>query len=204
MFDRIRKFLRNLFGGADSHTAPAAAPASGAQTSPAQSQGHADPRPATQATFAPGTMLLRLKRLDTGRWDIAGELRLDEQRLAATLEGYQAASSAGQGPIPPGSYPITLSQEGGKQSTYLFRFGERHRGMLTLGDTSGPYPVGLCLGLEARHLYGSIILGERIASAPQKGGYRRAVNSEQAYLGVYEQVVAHLSDDKPAVLIIEA
>jgi len=204
MFDRIRKFLRNLFGGGESRPAPATAPASGAQTSPAQSQGHADPRPATQATFAPGTMLLKLKRLDAGPWDIVGELLLDEQRLAATLEESQAGRAAGQGPLSPGTYPITLSQEGGKQSTYLFRFGERHQGMLILDDTPSPYPVGFCLGLEARHLYGSIVLGERIASPPQASGYRRAINSPKAYLNVYEHIVAHLSEDKPAVLIIEA
>jgi len=204
MFDRIRKLLRNLFGGGDVLPAPATAPAGGAEASSAQPQGHADPRPATQATFAPGTMLLRLRRLDAGPWDIVGELLLEEQRLAATLEGSHAAASAGQGPLPAGTYPITLSQEGGKQSAYLFRFGERHQGMLVLGDTPSPYPVGFCLGLEARHLYSSIVLAERVDSPPQASGYRRAINSEETYLKVYERMVIHLRDDKPAVLIVEA
>jgi hypothetical protein len=202
MFQRIRRFFRSLFGNGESQpTAPTAAPASGAETSPAQPQGQSDPTPAAEPTFAPGTVLLHLKRLEKGSWDTTGELRLEDQVIAATLEGSEQSKDTPL--LPPGHYPIMLANSGGKNSSYRFRFGEQHHGMLELTETPFMFPVHLCLGLEARHLYGSIILGERISTAPMAEGHRRVVNSENAYLSVYQRLLPHLKDQKPVVLVIE-
>lgn len=203
MFDRLRRFLRTLFGGGEAADAPM--PQTGQAPPTPHPQGSPDPAPAAQATTAPGTLLLRLRRESTRSSDTLGTLYLDQEPLALTLEGPIQGHPAETSRLAPGTYALSLYAQGGRHSTYRFRFGAAHHGMLRLDTDARPYPICLLMGYDARHLYGSIVLGQRLAATPDRpDAPRRLHGSEMTYQRVYQRIAAHLRDDRPVQLLIEA
>jgi hypothetical protein len=202
MFDRIRKFFRSLFGGGSADQA--VAPTTGPPPSVQAPQSDADPQPAAQAAYPPDAMVLRLVRQQPGPADMVGKLYHDDHIIATTLESPLLALDPSQAAVPAGTYPLSLHQAGGRHSTYLFRLGTQHQGMLMLNKAPGNAPVCFIMGFEALHLYGCIMLGEGLHPPTESTPLRRLQGSETAYLRVYQQVASHLAQDKPAILVIDA
>ncbi|MEM7374263.1 MAG: DUF5675 family protein [Bacteroidota bacterium] len=136
-------------------------------------------------------VLLEIKRTSSGTIDTLGELYLNGEFVCYTLENPIAPD--GQVPteslaIPAGTYPISLSNQGGKHATYQYKFGDLHKGLLAIEDVPGFDLLHIHIGNEVRYTYGSIIVGTSFERA-EPDSRRKVLYSEKAYLELYQQIV---------------
>ena len=199
MLDFFRKLFRRLTGAAPK-PAPSARPAAAPAAEPSPLD---DPEPETRPTGDPAPagdlLLLTLRRTQAGPADTLGQLLLEGQPLAVTLEN---APGSPEGLIPPGRYALALRTEGGQHATYAYRFGDWHRGMLWVQGVPGlPFPY-LRMGETATETYGSIAVGRELA--PGSENPRRLWFPEAGYRALYARVADHLAAGKPAALEVLA
>ncbi|TAE50855.1 MAG: hypothetical protein EAZ89_11275 [Bacteroidetes bacterium] len=144
---------------------------------------------------SPGAELrVELKRYSTGSQDILGKLTIGGQPVGYTLESALK-------PLAPGEYPLSLRSEGGKHTTYAFRFGPLHKGMIQISKNGNEF-VYLLIGNEAAYLYGSIAVGTQPVREEDTSKARELWYSEQGYKSVYQQIAGALVEGKKVVLVV--
>ncbi len=149
----------------------------------------------------PEVMLVDVFRYSTGEHDTLGKLYIQGEEYAYTLEN---PTGNGHTPddsrIPAGTYELAFRTAGGRHPTYLYRFGEMHKGMLWLKEVPG-YPFALiCIGNKASDTNGSLLLGTQVQQEMDTDAEREVWYSEQAYRKVYPIIADHLATGKPVKL----
>jgi len=210
MLKRFFDFLRDLFGGGATEAQPAPAQAEPSSPMPPveepPAQVHEEEAETEAATSLPGIDLqLTLAREGSTSYGTPGTLSMDGKHLADTLEGSGTPNELDQVLIAPGTYPVTLWTEGGKHATYLYRFGDRHKGLLAVQHAELTFLPTLHIGYKALHLHGSIILGKKAASQPSEGDRElRLTESEETYQSVYQLISEAIEKGKAVGLTIRA
>lgn len=146
----------------------------------------------------PEVMLVDLVRYSTGKHDTLGKLYIQGEEYAYTLENPAGnAHTPDDSRIPAGTYELAFRTEGGRHPTYLYRFGEMHKGMLWLKGVAG-YPFALvCIGNKATDTHGSLLIGTQVQQEMDTEAEREVWYSEQAYRKVYPVIADHLAAGKP-------
>lgn len=151
----------------------------------------------------PETMVVDVFRYSTGKHDTLGKLYIQGEEYAYTLENPTGnAHTPDDSRIPAGTYELAFRTEGGRHPTYLYRFGEIHKGMLWLKEVAG-YPFALiCIGNKASDTHGSLLVGTQVQQETDTDAEREVWYSEQAYRKVYPIIADHLAAGKPVKLHI--
>ena len=125
-----------------------------------------------------------------------GRLLWNDKEVGKTLEGpIPSPSIPERGAIPEGDYALGLRLEGGQHTSYRFRFGNWHRGMIQIqGVEEIPY-VYFLIGNEAGLSYGNVLIGQGFHE-------ENLLGSEEAYQGLYEELVGELENGGEVVLRI--
>lgn len=171
MWSAIRAFVSRLFGNTPTEPTP----------------GPPDPVQQSQVPQARWQLI----RLETASNGVRGELHLNGERIADTLEGLENLAS--------GKYPLSLKQAGGLHATYSFRFGAMHKGLITIaGKDQNAY---LQMGHNPAYAYGSILVGTGYDQ--QEGGFV-LLGTEPAYRMVYEELVSGLASGQATMLAVSS
>ena len=93
---------------------------------------------------------------------------------------------AGETRIPPGTYRITLRDEGGMTGRYRARFPDMHQGMLWLRDVPGFEWVYIHIGNTEDHTEGCLLVGQGCDTG---GDQWRVSRSAAAYKALYHNVL---------------
>ena len=144
-------------------------------------------------------MKLKLTRYGHGRESTAGLLFLDDQFFCHTCEDeYRPDKVSGKTRIPNGVYEIKLRDAGGMNERYRERFAF-HRGMLHLQDVPDFEWIYLHIGNTHKHTEGCILVGY---TGVKSGDEYRIVNSEQAYIDLYQKIVARIDHEQVFINVV--
>lgn len=174
-----------------------------------------------------GWLKLSLKRYSHGEKDTLGKLSINGEEMCFTLEDkenyskekaiYAQKRAAGEEisdklaytalldgdtRIPAGEYEIELRTSGGLHTTYEIRYPDLHKGMLCLKNVKGFSYIYLHQGNSNADTKGCILLGESVEKEEDTSAERKLVNSKDAYLKVYAQVVEILANGQKAMISI--
>ncbi len=186
MIEFLRRLFRSIFGSSDAQPAPEPQAATPAKP---QASHTAEPEPEATAQPIPQGSGLLLQRYSEGTHDTIGKLYLNGELLAYTLEDPAAGHR-----IAPGSYTLTLIQEGGRHTTYAYRFGDYHKGLIAVSNSGMSYQSTFHIGNTVDHLYGSILLGQSVHKEDQSDQKREVWYSENAYRKVYDALLPTLQE----------
>jgi hypothetical protein len=158
--------------------------------------------------FTPDTdssvLAVDLVRYSSGTHDTLGRLYIQGEQVAYTLEDeHRDTLLPGETRIPAGTYPLSLRTAGGRHATYLYRFGDMHKGMLWIRDVPG-FPFALiCIGNNESDTEGSVLVGTETVREAETSDRREIWYSEQAYRSLYPRIADHLAAGKPAILRVQ-
>ncbi|MCI4671522.1 MAG: DUF5675 family protein [Bacteroidia bacterium] len=144
-----------------------------------------------------GKKLLTLRRNESEAHFTKGELIFEGQTLAMTLEGPLTNQNIHEKmAIPAGDYLIGVRSEGGYHTTYSFRYGSMHQGMIHIKDVPYLNYVYFLIGNEASLSYGNILLGDAFHG-------EHLIGSEAAYHRSYQQITELIAEGEELVLRVE-
>ena len=126
--------------------------------------------------------LLILQRDTLSDQGVYGSLQLNDQSLGMTLEGPENSLEI----LPQGDYELALKSEGGIHATYTYRFGDQHKGMLTIVAPTLEGTRHIKIGNEALYTYGSILVGTGKEPDQGNGKGHLITFSENAYTPIYQ------------------
>lgn len=193
MLNFLRNFFKKLFGGgADTDRGPQTgtypAPAPAPETKAVEDQ-----ESETASAPAVDGFLVEIDRISPGSQDTLGKLSINEEFICFTLENPVGSAGANESTaIPAGTYSLSLKTTGGKHATYLYRFGDQHKGLIEIDEVEGFEFPHIHIGNEVSHTYGSIVVGTTAENEAQTDISRKVLYSEKAYLEVYEQISSKL------------
>lgn len=145
-----------------------------------------------------GMFVLTLRRTEKAEDHSKGELLAEGKVLAQTLEGPVSGPLLSEKrAISVGDYLLGLRKEGGLHTSYGFRFGDLHKGMIQVKEVQFIDFVYFLMGNDASLSYGNILLGQDFKDD-------NLIRSEEAYRAVYEFVVGKLKDGEKLALRIES
>lgn len=215
----IIRFFQSLFGKKTKVETPPPAPFPDtfAETPVPEKKAPEPPAPKTESAPVPPTDVTRpytftpdadpnvlavdLVRYSSGAHDTLGKLYVQGEEVAYTLEDeHRDAPTSVKTRIPAGTYSLGLRTAGGRHATYLYRFGDMHKGMLWIQDVPGlPYAL-ICIGNNEADTEGSVLVGTQAIRETETGERREIWYSEQAYRSLYPRIADHLATGKPAIL----
>lgn len=139
--------------------------------------------------------VIELNRYSVGKHDILGKLIIDGEEKCYTLEAIESTSSSNsKGYLTKGVYDLKLRTEGGKHPTYIYRFGELHKGMLWIADVA-EFPFALIhIGNKDSDTPGSILVGREPQHEAMTDSHREVWYSQQAYMAIYSIIADKLSE----------
>ena len=213
----FQSLFRSIFGSKTPETQAGSAPATSPVAPPAPEKKAPEPpaqqpkKPPTPVdatgpyTFAPDpdpdVLAVDLVRYSSGAHDTLGKLYVQGAFVAYTLEdAHRDTPVPGETRIPAGNYELALRTEGGRHPTYLYRFGDLHKGMLWIKDVPR-FPFALiCIGNSESDTDGSVLVGTQAVREEDPANRREIWYSEQAYRSLYPRIASHLAAGKPAIL----
>ncbi|MEZ4775721.1 MAG: DUF5675 family protein [Bacteroidia bacterium] len=204
MMDFFRRIFQFLFGTKDS-PAPIeenpTQPRDQTPTPPPQPETHLpgemENEPDLEGIFPDSAFNLRLIRFDFGTEDTLGKLYINGKFRCYTLEN----SRSGKGLLPPGTYPLSLKTTGGRHATYLYRFKDQHKGILSITGAAGFEAACIHIGNRVEDTTGSIISGTYIQR--QTGSsFREVWFSDKAYMKIYPAISEYLVNGGNVSIII--
>lgn len=204
MMDFFRRIFQFLFGTKDS-----VAPIEQKPTQPEVSTPPIPPKPETtlpgemenepdlEGTFSSEVPDIRIIRFDYGPEDTLGKLYINGKFYCYTLEN----SRSGKGLLPAGTYPLALKTTGGRHATYLYRFKDQHKGILSITGATGFNAACIHIGNRVEDTTGSVMTGTQIQR--QTGGnFREVWFSDKAYMKSYPAIADALFNGKNVSIII--
>ncbi|MEL6670550.1 MAG: DUF5675 family protein [Bacteroidota bacterium] len=142
-----------------------------------------------EVSVADGQTRVDIQRTEAGAADTLGKLYVNGKFSCYTLELPSPGDTA-EHAIPAGTYTLALRNEGGKQATYWQRFKDVHQGMLHILEVPNHDFAYLSIGFDVGESLGSILVGQQTHLEGEK---RQLLDSEQAYLALYQPLAAAVS-----------
>lgn len=144
-------------------------------------------------------MELKLTRFSGGDEATLGLLRVNGKFFCYTLEDqFNEPKVPGETRIPPGTYKITLRDEGGMTQRYAKRF-DFHMGMLWLRDVPDFKFVYIHTGNNDDHSEGCILVGDgQVQNVTERG---QVSSSVAAYTRLYEAILGALALEEISITI---
>lgn len=151
----------------------------------------------------PGVFLIDLVRTQSGPHDTLGKLYLNGKFACHTLENPKKPAGSQGGCIPEGEYEIELRTTGGRHATYLYRFKDMHKGMLSLKSVPEFDHVYIHIGNRASDTQGSILVGTESVDKPENQS-REIWYSDRAYQQIYPEIAGKLTTDQRIMIRISS
>ncbi len=159
------------------------------------------PKPSTDSSTptkrldVEGKKVLRLLRTEFGETYTKGILEWEGESLVYTLEGPSPSPNyADRGAIREGDYYLELRKSGGPHTSYHFRFGDWHKGMIQIKEAPGLDYAYFMMGNDAELSYGNILVGMNYHQ-------EHLLDSEPAYRKLYEQVIPNLENNGEVLIL---